>query len=68
MLKYLPDRNSRILEVGCGNGELAFALQSYGFQIVAIDTGKEAIENTKRLGVDARFAEFPNFDNLGKLV
>lgn len=62
VLKYLPNRDSRILEIGCGNGELALALQNLGFQMVAVDSSAEAVENTKRLGVDARIAEFPNFD------
>jgi len=62
VLKYLPRRNVRILEVGCGNGELAERLQNIGFEVVAVDSSAEAVENTKQRGVDARVAEFPDFD------
>ncbi len=65
VLKHLPNKNGRILEVGCGNGELAFALQNLGFQVVAIDNSAEAVKNAKQLGVEARIAEFPNFDESG---
>ena len=65
VLKYLNSRNNRILEVGCGNGELALALQNSGFQVIAIDSSVEAVENAKALGVDARVAQFPNFDETG---
>ena len=35
----LPAVPSRILEVGCGNGRLAWALDELGHQVVAIDPG-----------------------------
>lgn len=62
VLKFLPRRNLRILEVGCGNGELAECLQNLGFEVVAVDSSLEAVEKTKQRGVEARVAEFPNFD------
>ena len=62
VLEYLPNKNGRILEIGCGNGELAFSLQNLGFQVVAIDTSAEAVENTKQLGIDATVAAFPDFE------
>jgi SAM-dependent methyltransferase len=37
----LPDPPARVLEVGAGNGELARALHSTGYDIVAIDPGSE---------------------------
>lgn len=62
VLEHLPNKSDRILEIGCGNGELAIALQNVGFQVVAIDNSVEAVENTKSLGIDARVAEFPDFN------
>ncbi len=52
----------RILEVGCGNGELALRLQSLGFQVTAIDSSAEAVQQAKQLGIDARLVEWPDFD------
>jgi SAM-dependent methyltransferase len=36
-LKYLPPPPARVLEVGCGAGELALALDAAGYEVVAID-------------------------------
>ena len=37
----LPDPPARVLEVGAGNGELARALRSAGYDVLAIDPGSE---------------------------
>ena len=37
VLAHLPPAPSRVLEVGCGNGELARALDAAGHEVVAID-------------------------------
>ena len=52
---------SRILEIGCGNGEVAAALSSRGHQLVAIDSDEAAIANARQLGIDARLARWPQF-------
>lgn len=52
---------SRILEVGCGGGELAKRLQDLGHEVVAVDSSAEAVEAARGLGVDARRAHFPDF-------
>lgn len=36
-LRELPPPPARVLEVGCGRGELAFALAADGFDVVAVD-------------------------------
>ena len=37
MLAELPPRGARVLEVGCGSGELATALAEAGYDVLAID-------------------------------
>jgi SAM-dependent methyltransferase len=37
LAQYLPEPPARVLEIGCGRGELAFALADAGYDIVAID-------------------------------
>jgi SAM-dependent methyltransferase len=53
---------SRILEVGCGSGELAKQLHNLGHEVIAIDSSIKSIENAQRLGIDARQADFPAFE------
>jgi SAM-dependent methyltransferase len=36
-LTHLPDAPARVLEVGCGSGELARALAAAGYRVLAID-------------------------------
>lgn len=56
---------ARLLEVGCGRGELAKALQDSGFDVVAIDADAEAIAATSGLGVQAIQCDFLDcFDQL----
>ena len=47
----LPDQESpyRILELGCGGGQLAVALADLGHEVVAIDMNSDAILNARRL-------------------
>jgi len=53
--------NSRILEVGCGNGELAASLQRDRHQVLAIDVSEEAIRETRDRGVAAQCCDFVEF-------
>lgn len=63
VLEYLPSTRSRILEVGCGDGELAFRLQCLGHQVIALDSSPEAVQQAKQIGVDARIAQWPHFED-----
>jgi 2-polyprenyl-3-methyl-5-hydroxy-6-metoxy-1,4-benzoquinol methylase len=47
----------RVLEVGCGRGQLAKRLQAAGFDVVATDQSERMVELTSALGVDARVAD-----------
>jgi SAM-dependent methyltransferase len=51
----------RLLEVGCGKGELALELQNLGHQLIAVDADPAAVEQARALGVDARQAVWPDF-------
>ena len=37
VLAHVPPPPARVLEVGCGRGELALALDEHGFDVVAVD-------------------------------
>jgi SAM-dependent methyltransferase len=47
----------RVLEVGCGRGELAERLLRHGFDVVAVDLSERMVELTAARGVDARVAD-----------
>ena len=55
----LPAGARSLLEIGCGDGELAERLIADGFELVAIDTDSACVEAAKARGVDARLAEWP---------
>jgi SAM-dependent methyltransferase len=60
--RFLPSECRRILEVGCGNGELAARLSEDGHAVVAIDSDPESIAAARSLGADAHVATWPDFD------
>jgi SAM-dependent methyltransferase len=60
--EHLPAR-SRILDVGCGAGELTRRLQDAGHRVIGIDSEPEEIEKALALGVDARHADFLQFED-----
>jgi SAM-dependent methyltransferase len=60
--RFLPRDCRRILEVGCGKGELAARLLKDGYSVVAIDGDQDSVAAARRLGVDARLATWPDFD------
>ena len=65
--KYLPDRNSRILEGGCGDGHLVDAMKYWGYDAIGIDFASETVKKIKetmpdldvRCG-DVRKLDFPD--------
>jgi SAM-dependent methyltransferase len=61
--RFLPNDCGRILEVGCGRGELAACLSQDGHDVIAIDSDPEAVAVARRLGVDSRVAKWPDFDD-----
>jgi SAM-dependent methyltransferase len=47
----------RLLEVGCGRGELAARLAEAGIEVVAVDQSERMVELTAARGVEARVAD-----------
>jgi len=61
--RSLPAGARRVLEIGCGSGELAASLLQDGVSLIAIDTDPDLIVAAQGLGVDARIAAWPNFED-----
>jgi SAM-dependent methyltransferase len=53
----------RLLEIGCGTGELALALAGLGHEVTALDADAEAVRAACARGVDARHVEWPSFED-----
>jgi SAM-dependent methyltransferase len=60
--RFLPSGCHRILEVGCGTGEAAACLTQDGYAVIAIDSDRDSVAAARQLGVDARVATWPDFD------
>ncbi len=56
--EVLPKPPGRILEVGCGRGEVARRLADLGYDVTPIDIDRQAVGAAKRLGLPARRADF----------
>ncbi|HKG91808.1 MAG TPA: class I SAM-dependent methyltransferase [Gemmatimonadaceae bacterium] len=59
-LRFLPPAPARVLEVGCGAGELAAALTGRGYSVVALDADPNEAAAARGRGVDAREARWPD--------
>lgn len=59
--RFISGGRRRILEVGCGTGELAARLLQHGHTVIAIDSDPSSVAAAQRLGVDARVATWPDF-------
>lgn len=53
MLARLPE-GARVLDVGCGTGQVASHLVAAGRQVVGLDVDPDAVDAARRLGLDAR--------------
>lgn len=61
--RSLPAGARRVLEIGCGSGELAASLLQDGVSLIAIDNDADFIAAARGLGVDARIAAWPDFED-----
>ncbi|HEY7198942.1 MAG TPA: methyltransferase domain-containing protein [Candidatus Dormibacteraeota bacterium] len=60
--RALPAPPLRVVEVGCGRGELAAALQAAGYEVTALDADPDAVAAARAAGVPARHADFLDGD------
>lgn len=58
--KFIPDRDTSILELGCGNGQLGILLKEKGYDISGLDLSAEMLSLAKQRQETAGF-EFPLF-------
>ena len=63
VLSQLPQPPARVLEVGCGKGEVALALVERGYEVVALDPEAPEGEIFRRTTIEA-FEEPGSFDAL----
>ena len=61
--RWLASPSARLLEIGCGDGELAAELRARGYEVVAIDSNPAAVAEARSRGVDARVATWPDFSD-----
>jgi SAM-dependent methyltransferase len=59
--QHLPPRPARVLEIGCGRGELARTLADHGFDVVAIDPAAPEGAIYRRVSL-AEFIDPESFD------
>jgi 2-polyprenyl-3-methyl-5-hydroxy-6-metoxy-1,4-benzoquinol methylase len=55
----LPAGARSLLEIGCGDGELAERLMTDGFELAAVDSDLACVTAARARGLDARLAEWP---------
>ena len=61
--RVVPPPPARVLDVGCGSGELLHALGAEGYAVLGIDTDTESITKTETRGGRAIEADFLSFDD-----
>ncbi|MDE0229590.1 MAG: methyltransferase domain-containing protein, partial [Spirochaetaceae bacterium] len=52
-----PVRGDRILDLGCGDGELAMALAARGCRVIGVDRSAAFVAAARRRGVAARVVD-----------
>lgn len=53
---------SRVLEVGCGEGDVALALRDLGHAVLGLDEDASSVERAKRRGAPVVHARWPVYD------
>lgn len=47
--KYIPDKKGKILDGGCGRGQVVYCMQAHGFKAIGVDFAKKTIERVKEV-------------------
>src|SRR5438067_12281006 len=67
-LEFLVSRipiGAKVLEVGCGEGQIACELLQRGYRVTGLDSDSEAIARAQARGVRGVVASWPKFDSSG---
>jgi len=59
--RFLPAAGARILEVGCGRGEMAALLIDAGHRVTGLDTSAEALVEAAARGLSVHRAAWPDY-------
>ncbi|MEO3808767.1 class I SAM-dependent methyltransferase [Sphaerisporangium sp. B11E5] len=62
LTRWLPPAPARVLDAGCGRGDLALALDEAGYTVTAVDNDAEAVTAARARGVDAIRGDFAGYD------
>jgi SAM-dependent methyltransferase len=62
IFSHLPV-GSKVLEIGCGDGEVAAELSSHGYRVTGLDSEHDRVVKARRRGVRAVVASWPQFDS-----
>jgi SAM-dependent methyltransferase len=54
---------AEILEIGCGEGQVAFELLSRGYRLTGLDSDPELVARAQKRGARALVASWPEFDS-----
>ena len=54
---------AEILEIGCGEGQVAFELLSRGYRLTGLDSDPELVATAQKRGARAFMASWPEFDS-----
>jgi SAM-dependent methyltransferase len=54
---------AEILEIGCGEGRVAFDLLNRGYRLIGLDSDPELVARAQNLGARALVASWPEFDS-----
>ena len=57
------EHEARVIEVGCGAGHVALALQGRGYRVVGLDADSETVASAKERGAHVVLATWPEFDS-----
>lgn len=62
LMKHLP-RSAQLIEVGCGKGHVAQALNDRGYRVVGLDADSETVAIAKERGAPVLQAIWPEFES-----
>lgn len=61
IVKYYPDRNVKLLEIGSGAGALALWLQNSGYNVKCVEPAINAAEKARSKGLNVYTSSFQNY-------